>query len=205
MTAGVQIDVTGGLIGILWVMKSCLYDRWPRLWYRKIMWSLAMATKVKSGNHRAIRLLIDSSSIPRDRKQAELSIRALTPITPPLPFSHYIFNFTVSTFSVTLFVNSPTTSAHSASSGFFTATSPPTNNPDCKDSRSRSSTRCASSTRFTSSTRTTARLSAPWIGSVPQRSGSHSSSILDDESMMPLLLLSLVLDNDDGDEDVRFS
>jgi hypothetical protein len=106
MTAGVQIDVTRALIGILWVMKSCLYDRWPRLWYRKIMWSLAMATKVKSGNHRAIMLLIDSSSIPRDRKQAELSIRALTPITPPLPLSHYIFNFTFSTFSVTLFVNS---------------------------------------------------------------------------------------------------
>jgi hypothetical protein len=158
-----------------------------------------MATKVKSGNHRAIMLLIDSSSIPRDRKQAELSIRALTPITPPLPLSHYIFNFTFSTFSVTLFVNSLRHLHMVLAAGFFTTTSPPTNNTDCKDSRSRSST------RFTSSMRTTARLSAPWVGSVPQRSGSHSSSILDDGSMMSLLLLSLVLDNDDGDEDVRFS
>jgi hypothetical protein len=107
-------------------------------------------------------------------------------------FAHYICSFTVSTLSATLVANSPATSAHSASSGFFAAASPPTSNPDNKASRSRSRTRWASNTRFTSSTRTTARRSAPLIGSVPQRSGSCSSSITE---FPPVVL------DDDSDED----
>jgi hypothetical protein len=75
-----QIDVTRVAIGTLYVIESCLHDRWPRLWFRKIMWSLAMVASMRSGNHRAIMSLIDSSSIPRDRKQAELSLKSVDPL-----------------------------------------------------------------------------------------------------------------------------
>lgn len=117
----------------------------------------------------------------------------MTPILPAPVFTHYICSFTVSTLSATFVANSPATSAHSARRGFFTAAaSPSTSKPDNKASLRRSRTRWASNTRFTSSTRTTARRSAPLIGSVPQRSGSCSSSITE---VPPVVL------DDDNDED----
>lgn len=39
-----------------------------------------MGASMRSGNHRAIMSLIDSSSIPRDRKQAELSLKFVDPL-----------------------------------------------------------------------------------------------------------------------------
>jgi hypothetical protein len=46
-----------------------------------------MVASMRSGNHRAIMSLIDSSSIPRDRKQAELSLKSVDPYTSTLdPF-----------------------------------------------------------------------------------------------------------------------
>ena len=127
--------------------------------------------------------------------------QALNPCSPPSFLFYCMCSLTVSTLSATFLANSPTTSAQSASTGFSVVASPPTSNPDSNVFCSRSSTPCASSTRFISSTRTTARLSAPRIGSVPQRSGSCSSSTSDDRSVMSLLLPPLVLDDDDDDDD----